>query len=162
MATKKTQLSKYLPWILIAGAGAAAYYYFRPQPTITDETMPPVAPTLPGTTPPTLPPTLPPTTTVIAKPLQIGKSAKVKASVPIANGYITKFKGSIFPSGGNKGGLGGLKTTPGIDVYAGTVQEIDGIQKSVRVLNYQYPMKDDAGNNVYSYWLNYNDIEGNY
>lgn len=161
---KKSTIKRYLPWVLVGGAAIAAYMYFKQQQP-TDATAPTLPPLPPGTTPDQTTPAPAPAQVpvpVIPQPLQIGKAAKVKSNVQIANGYITKFKGSIFPAGGNKGGLGGLKTTPGIDLYAGTVQEIDPVQKSVRVLNFTYPMKDEAGNFIYSYWLNYNDIEGNY
>jgi len=158
MATKKTALSKYLPWILIAGAGAAAYYYFRPQPKITDETMPPpVVPTLPGTTPPTPPTTNTPP--IVSTPVMIGKPAKIKQGQQ-TQGFITKAMGSPFTKGGSNG-FGGL--TSGI--AAGTVQEVDQTWQSVRVLNYRYPMKTTVGNvttPIYSYWLPLAKLEGNY
>lgn len=157
MATKKTQLSKYLPWILIAGAGAAAYYYFRPQPTITDETMPPVVPTLPGNTPPTPPNTTTPP--LVSTPVMIGKPAKIKQGQQ-TQGFITKAMGSPFTKGGSNGS-GGLTS----GTYAGTVQEVDNVWGSVRVLNYQYPMKTVVGNissSVNSYWIPLSKLEGNY
>jgi len=158
MAQKKTTLSKYLPWILIAGAGAAAYYYFRPRPTITDEIVPPpVVPTLPGNTPPTPPNNSTPP--LISTPVMIGKPAKIKIGQQSA-GFITKAMGSIFTKGGSNGS-GGL--TSGI--AAGTVQEVDQTWQSVRVLNYAYPMKTVVGNvttPIYSYWLPLAKLEGNY
>lgn len=106
--SKKTTLNKYLPFILIAGGATALYFYFKPKTSIQPELMPGSTPSLPpstGTTPTTT--TTTPTAPTI-KPLMIGQAAKVKTGVT-ANGYITRFKGTIYPSGGNKAGLGGLK-----------------------------------------------------
>ena len=152
---KKSALSKSLPWILIAGGAAALYFYLRPKPT--NNLMPPPPDGGAGVLPPAGQAPAPSPAPAPIKPLMIGQSAKVKSGTT-ALGYITKYKGSMYPSGGNKGGLGGLNA----DTYAGTVKEIDSIYKSVRVENYQYPMKDSAGHNIYSYWLDFNSIIGNY
>lgn len=154
---KKAALSKYLPFILIAGGAAALYFYFKPKPMQPEITPPPPQPpVLPpaGSTPPYVPAPAP---APEIKPLMIGQSSKVKTGVT-ASGFITRYKGSIYPSGGNKEGLGGLKP----ETYSGIVKEIDPVYKSVRVENFTYPMKDSAGNKINSYWLNFNDLQGNY
>jgi hypothetical protein len=154
---KKSTIKTYLPWLLVAGAGVAAYMYFKPKPTdATPVILPPLPP---GTTPDETTPAPVPVAMII-KPVQINKTAKVKQGIK-TYGYITKSRGVIYPKGGSDN-FGGLKS----EIYAGTVEEVDNVWGSARVSNFEYPMKsrnsDGTLNNVYSYWLKLSDLEGNY
>jgi hypothetical protein len=158
---KKSTIKTYLPWLLVAGAGVAAYMYFRPKKTDeTQELTPVILPPLPPGTPPEDTTPAPVPVAMIMKPVQINKSAKVKKGIK-TYGYITKSRGVIYPKGGTDN-FGGLKA----EIYAGTVEEVDNVWGSARVSNFEYPMKsrntDGTLNNVYSYWLKLEDIEGSY
>ena len=153
---KKTKL---LPWILIAGAGAAAYLYFRRKPSDTtapDLTLLPTPPATLPSTPETPPSATPPIMPPVSKPIQIGKGAKIKSGQQTV-GFITAAMGSPYPRGGVDN-FGSLKS----DTYAGTVEEVNNAMQSVRVSNFTYPMKDAQGNKSYSYWLPLNKLEGSY
>jgi len=156
MAQKKTKL---LPWILLAGAGAAAYYYFKkPSAPMEPMILPPAdsTPQPPSTTTPTAPVTSTPPIIATPKPIQIGKAAKIKNGQQTV-GFITAAMGTPYPRGGVDN-FGSLKS----DNYAGTVQEVNTQMQSARVQNFTYPMKDAQGNISYSYWLPVNKLEGSY
>ena len=153
---KKTKL---LPWILLAGAGAAAYYYFKKTSAPMEPMILPPAdatPQPPSTTTPTAPATSTPPIMATPKPIQIGKAAKIKNGQQTV-GFITAAMGTPYPRGGVDN-FGSLKS----DSYAGTVEEINNTMQSVRVSNFTYPMKDSLGNKSYSYWLPFNKLEGSY